>query len=183
VWLRWFLLVIMPYSRADNSRPVSFADCAWEWVYATNLSRLQRERERNKRRVREAQRTYYLNGVVTEANQCHCACSPILSLTCVWRLRSREHRPKSAGRPILAIDKRCWWMAEWGCTCAVMHWGLLSCFGGDLMLVNVVLVVENAVEEWTVLHLADWWITAPWQSTSTAQSNADLQLENKAVVL
>jgi hypothetical protein len=30
------------YRRADNFRPVSFIVSAWEWVYATNLSRLQR---------------------------------------------------------------------------------------------------------------------------------------------
>jgi hypothetical protein len=39
------------YRRADNSLPVSFTVSAWEWVYATNLSRLQgetREREREK---------------------------------------------------------------------------------------------------------------------------------------
>jgi hypothetical protein len=34
------------YRRTDNSRPVSFTVSAWEWVYSTNLSRLQRERER-----------------------------------------------------------------------------------------------------------------------------------------
>jgi hypothetical protein len=95
-----------PYRRADNSRPVSFTVSAWERVYATNLSRLQREtreregereRETTKRHVGEAhtvlqQRSYYLNArVVTEAEQCHCACSPILgSPTCVWSLRNRE---------------------------------------------------------------------------------------------
>jgi hypothetical protein len=49
------------YRRADNFRPVSFTVSAWEWVYATNLSRLQgetreRERERwtSKRHVGEA---------------------------------------------------------------------------------------------------------------------------------
>jgi hypothetical protein len=40
------------YRRADNFRPVSITVSAWEWVYATNLSRLQREtRERSKRHV------------------------------------------------------------------------------------------------------------------------------------
>jgi hypothetical protein len=35
--------------RADNFRPVSFTVRAWEWVYATNLSRLQRERRERER--------------------------------------------------------------------------------------------------------------------------------------
>jgi hypothetical protein len=37
---------VVNYRRADNSRPVPFTVTAWEWAYATNLSRLQRERER-----------------------------------------------------------------------------------------------------------------------------------------
>jgi hypothetical protein len=40
------------YRLADNSRPVSFTVRAWEWVYATNLSRLQSEK--SKRHVGEA---------------------------------------------------------------------------------------------------------------------------------
>jgi hypothetical protein len=40
------------YRRADNSWPVSFTVSAWEWVYATNISRLQRET--SKRHVGEA---------------------------------------------------------------------------------------------------------------------------------
>jgi hypothetical protein len=32
---------IVSYRRADNSRPVSFTVSTWDWVYATNLSRLQ----------------------------------------------------------------------------------------------------------------------------------------------
>jgi hypothetical protein len=40
-----------PYRRTDNSRPVSTVS-TWEWVYATNLSRLQRET--SKRHVGEA---------------------------------------------------------------------------------------------------------------------------------
>jgi hypothetical protein len=42
------------HRRADNSLPVSFTVSAWEWVYATNLSRLQRET--SKRYVGEAHR-------------------------------------------------------------------------------------------------------------------------------
>jgi hypothetical protein len=39
--------LIWAYWRADNFRPMSFTVSAWEWVYATNLHRLQREtRER-----------------------------------------------------------------------------------------------------------------------------------------
>jgi hypothetical protein len=69
---------IQLYRCADNSRPVSFTVSAWEWVYATNLSRLQREtgeREREKQAngtwekhtVYQQQRSYYLNvWVVTE---------------------------------------------------------------------------------------------------------------------
>jgi hypothetical protein len=40
------------YRLADNSRPLSFTVSAWEWVYATNLSRLQRDT--SKRHVGEA---------------------------------------------------------------------------------------------------------------------------------
>jgi hypothetical protein len=97
VWLRWFLLVIMPYSRADNSWPVSFADCAWEWVYATNLSRLQRERERNKETA--CARSTAILCVVTEAKQCHCACSPAEREKSEFRIRG--------GRQWEALP-RCW---------------------------------------------------------------------------
>jgi hypothetical protein len=34
------------FRRADNSRPVSLTVSSWGWVNATNLSRLQREREK-----------------------------------------------------------------------------------------------------------------------------------------
>jgi hypothetical protein len=99
-WLKW---PRAGYRRADNSRPVSSTVSAWEWVYATNLSRLQREtkdREREKlangtwekHTVYWQQRSYYLNvRVATEATWCHCSCSPILgSQNCVWPLRNRE---------------------------------------------------------------------------------------------
>jgi hypothetical protein len=43
------------YRRTDNSRPMSFTVSAWEWVYATNLSRLQRETKRERERGRNKQ--------------------------------------------------------------------------------------------------------------------------------
>jgi hypothetical protein len=61
--IRTFILPVCTtqseYRRTDSSRPVSFTVCAWKWVYATNLSRLQketreRERETSKRHVGEA---------------------------------------------------------------------------------------------------------------------------------
>jgi hypothetical protein len=64
------------------------------------VCREKRERERDKQAngtwemhtVYWQQRSCYLNvWVVTEAKQCHCACSPILgSPNCVWPLRNRE---------------------------------------------------------------------------------------------
>jgi hypothetical protein len=40
-----YQLISLGYRRADNPRPVSFTVSAWGRVYATNLSRLQRETE------------------------------------------------------------------------------------------------------------------------------------------
>jgi hypothetical protein len=45
-------LRVMSYRRVDNSRPVFCTVSAWEWIYATNLPRLQRET--SKMHVREA---------------------------------------------------------------------------------------------------------------------------------
>jgi hypothetical protein len=123
------ILLVYEYRRADNSRPVSFTFSTSEWVYATNLSRLQRET--SKRHVGEAQCTnncYPItstselllrqNSVTVHAHQYWS------SPTCVWPLRNRDppakicrptysyriiqtdhcateiHRPKSAVRPI-----------------------------------------------------------------------------------
>jgi hypothetical protein len=44
------------YRRADNSRPVSFTVSVWEWVYATNLTRLQRETRERERKEKTARR-------------------------------------------------------------------------------------------------------------------------------
>jgi hypothetical protein len=83
------------YRRADNSRPVSFTVSAWEWVYATNLSRLQRET--SKRHVGEAHSVQTIAILLPQRlscywGKCHSACSPILgSPTCVCR-SSCTHR-------------------------------------------------------------------------------------------
>jgi hypothetical protein len=106
LWIHRRLMVAMGvskelYRRADNSRPMPITISAWEWFYATNLSRLQREtreRERDKQTAREkcTQRNNNSNPITStsellEAEQCHCACSAILgSSTCVWPLRNKD---------------------------------------------------------------------------------------------
>jgi hypothetical protein len=95
------------YRSADNSRPVSFTVSAWEWVYATNLSRLQREtrereRERNKQMAGEkgTQCTNKSDPITSTSElllrrKCHCACSPISdSPTCAWPLCNRDSPAK-----------------------------------------------------------------------------------------
>jgi hypothetical protein len=91
----------------DNFRPVYFTVSAWEWMYATNLPRLQRktkekERETSKRNVREAHSLLMTAILLPQClscdygkKKCHCACSPILdSPTCVWPLCNRNPKAK-----------------------------------------------------------------------------------------
>jgi hypothetical protein len=68
------------YRRADSSWPVSFTVSAWEWVYATSLSR-----------GRSTQCANTSDPITSTSDlllrqKCHCACSPIW----VWPLRNRE---------------------------------------------------------------------------------------------
>jgi hypothetical protein len=53
-----FHLIRITYRRADNCRPVPFTVSAWEWVYATNLSRLQRETRGEGEREEQANGTW-----------------------------------------------------------------------------------------------------------------------------
>jgi hypothetical protein len=87
----------MAYRRADNSRPVSFTVSAREWVYATNLSRVQRktrERETSRRHVGEA------HSVLTTAillPQCpNCCWGKIVSLRMLTNLRLADWRLTTA---------------------------------------------------------------------------------------
>jgi hypothetical protein len=73
------------YRHPDNSRPVSFTVSAWDWVYATNLYRLRRERETSKRHVGEA----------------HCVLTTAILLPqCELLLRQNSHGTRS---PILGF--------------------------------------------------------------------------------
>jgi hypothetical protein len=84
------------YRSADNSRQVSFNVSAWEWVYATNLSRLLREtRDKQTARGRSTHCTNNSDPITSTSELLRqnsvSACSPILgSPTCVWPLRNRD---------------------------------------------------------------------------------------------
>jgi hypothetical protein len=97
---RWMLENVM-HRRADNFRPVSFTASAWEWVCATNLSRLQREtREREREREKQMARG--------KSTQCPNNSDPITSTSefllmqnsVIARLAS-DHRATELLRPII----------------------------------------------------------------------------------
>jgi hypothetical protein len=85
------------HRRADNSRPVSFTVSAWEWVYATNLSRLQREtserereRETSKWQVREAHSVLITAILLPQHPRCYWG--KIVSLRMIANLRLADLR-------------------------------------------------------------------------------------------
>jgi hypothetical protein len=106
-------MFLNPYRRADNSRPVSVTVSAWEWVYATNLSRLQRER--NKRHVGEAHSVIIT--AIPLPRRLSCYCGKIVSVRMLTNLRlarlasdhcaTENHRPKSAVRLIILRSLSC----------------------------------------------------------------------------
>jgi hypothetical protein len=105
------------YRRADNSRPVSFTVSAWEWVYATNLSRLQRET--NKRHVGEVHSVLITGMLLLQRLSCYWG--KIVSLRMLTNLQlasdnraTENHRPKS---PVTYTFCNSNWLGSqsWGC--------------------------------------------------------------------
>jgi hypothetical protein len=84
--------VTVLYRRADNSGPVSFTVSAWEWVYATNLSRLQRET--SKRHVGEAHSA--LTTVIQFPQRLSCYWGKIVPLRMLTNLRFADLRLTTA---------------------------------------------------------------------------------------
>jgi hypothetical protein len=97
------------YRRADNSRSVSFTVNAWEWVCATNLSRLQRETretEISKRHVGEARSVLVTAILLPQRLSCYWGKTVSLRMltnlrlaTCVWPLRKRDPPAKICRPP------------------------------------------------------------------------------------
>jgi hypothetical protein len=81
---------------ADNSRPVSFTVGAWEWVYATDLSRLQREtREREWEREKQTARGRSSSVLITTIllpSRLSCFWGKIMSLRMLTNLRLADLR-------------------------------------------------------------------------------------------
>jgi hypothetical protein len=78
--------------RASNFQPVSFTVSAWEWVYATNLSRLQRET--SKRHVGEAHSV--LTTAILLPQRPSCYWCKIVSLRMLANLRLADLRLTTA---------------------------------------------------------------------------------------
>jgi hypothetical protein len=81
-----------PHRRADTSRPVSFTVSAWEWVYATNLTRLQRET--SKRHVAEAHSV--LTAAILLPQRLGCYWGKTVSLRMLTNLRLADLRLNTA---------------------------------------------------------------------------------------
>jgi hypothetical protein len=100
-----FEIIKLMYRLADNSGPVTFTVSALEWVYATNLSRLQRETSR--RHVGEAHSV--LTTVILLTQRLSCYFGKIVSLRMLANLKlsdshhcaTENHRPRSVVRPII----------------------------------------------------------------------------------
>jgi hypothetical protein len=82
------------YRRADNSRPVSFTVSAWERVYATNLSRLQRET--SKRHMGEAHSV--LTTAILIPQRLSCYWGKIVSLRMLAYLRLTTAQQRTIGQ-------------------------------------------------------------------------------------
>jgi hypothetical protein len=82
------------YRHADKSRPVSYTVSAWEWVYATNLSRLQRETI--KRHVGEAHSV--LTAAILLPQRLSCYWGKIVSLRMLADLRLSIAQQRTTGQ-------------------------------------------------------------------------------------
>jgi hypothetical protein len=84
------------YRRADNSRPVSFNVSTWEWVYATNLSRLEREtREKETGKLHEEEAHSVLITAIL-LRRLSCYWGKIVSLRMLTNLRLADLRLTTA---------------------------------------------------------------------------------------
>jgi hypothetical protein len=88
------------YRRVDNSRLVSFTVCAWERVYATNLSRLQRET--SKRHKREAHSV--LTTAILLPQSLSCYWGKIVSLRMLTNLMLADLRLTTAQQRTIGQD-------------------------------------------------------------------------------
>jgi hypothetical protein len=109
----WDVEALTFYTRADNSRLLSFTVSSWEWVYATNLSRLQREtRERERERERETSKRHVgeAHSILTTAillpQRLGCYWGKIVSLRMLtivrladWRLTTAQQRSTGQNLP------------------------------------------------------------------------------------
>jgi hypothetical protein len=91
-------LISLGYRRADNSRPLSFTVSAEERVYATNLSRLQKET--SKRHVGEAHSV--LITAVLLPQRLSCYCGKIVSLRMLADLRLTAAQQRTTGQTLLS---------------------------------------------------------------------------------
>jgi hypothetical protein len=89
------------YRRADNSRPVSFTVNTWEWVYATNLTLLQRE-TREREREKETRKRHVggahivLTSVILLPQRPSCYWTKIVPLRMLTNLRLADLRLTTA---------------------------------------------------------------------------------------
>jgi hypothetical protein len=90
--VQWRSYASSVYRRADNARPVSFTGSAWEWVYATDLSRLQRET--SKRHVEEAHSVLTIAILLPQRLSCYWG--KIVSLRMLTNLRLADLRLTTA---------------------------------------------------------------------------------------
>jgi hypothetical protein len=101
-------VVCVTHRRTDNSRTVSFTVSAWEWVYATNLSRLQSET--SKRHVAEAHSALITAVLLPQGLSCYW--DKIVSLRMITNLRLVDLRlstaqQRSAGQNLPSDLYRC----------------------------------------------------------------------------
>jgi hypothetical protein len=85
------------YMCAYNSWPVFFTVSAWEWFYATNLSRL--ERDTSKRHVAEAHSVLTAAILLPQRPSCYCGKTVSLRMLINLRLTTAQQRTTSQNLP------------------------------------------------------------------------------------
>jgi hypothetical protein len=102
------------YRRTDKSRPVSFTVSSWEWIYATNLSRLQRET--SKRYVAEAHSV--LAAAILFPQHLSCYWGKIVSLRMLADLRLTIAQQRTTGQN---LPSDLYVRSEWRSICFRLH--------------------------------------------------------------
>jgi hypothetical protein len=91
-WHAVIPLHVVSYRHADNSRPMFFTVSTWEWVYATNLSRLQRETSKQHvGKIQSVQTT-----AILLPQRLSCCWGKIVLLRMLTNLRLADLRPTTA---------------------------------------------------------------------------------------